>query len=170
VLHNCGAGNGTKLFFNVKLPDDGFHGGLDAASIQWLINEAGIFALSFSARKEKMGMSVHFPEISQHAQGLFRQRRQPVLVALGIADMDLHIFGIDIANGESDAFAKAQPHAVSGKEKDPVAQPVGRGKQTVQLLDGQDIRDPGSLWRFDQGDVLPGFVQYPGVKEIRQSK
>ena len=49
--------------------------------------------------------------------------------------------GVDIANGQHDAFAKTQPHAASGKEKDLVAQPVGCGKQLVQLLNGQDIRD-----------------------------
>ena len=111
-----------------------------------------IFQPSFSVRKEKMGMSVDFPEISQHAQGVFGQRYQPVLVALGITNMNPHIDGVYIANGQPDTFAKPKPHAVGGKEKDLVAQPVGCGKQLVQLLDGQDIRDPRSLWWFDQGN------------------
>ena len=68
--------------------------------------------------------------------------------------MNPHIDGVDIANGQPDAFAKAQPHTVNGKEKDLVAQPVGCGKQPAQLLDGENVRDPGNLWWFDQGNVL----------------
>ena len=45
-----------------------------------------------------------------------------------------------------------------------VCQPDGSGKQPLCLFNGQDIRDPGSLWRFDQGNCLPGFVDYPEVK------
>jgi len=41
---------------------------------------------------------------------------------------------------------------------------AGSGKQPLRLFNGQDIRDPGSLWRFDQGNCLPGFVDYPEVK------
>ncbi len=112
-------------------------------------------------------MPVHAPEISQDMQRVVRQRHQPVLVALGVAKMNPHVDGVDIANGQTDSFAKVQPHAVGGKEKDFVAQPVGCGKQPAQLLDGQNIRDPGCLWWFDQGNVLPGFVYYPGVEKLQ---
>ena len=81
------------------------------------------------------------------------------LCITGLVPQSSHIDGVDIANSQPDAFAKTQPHAVSGKEKNLVAQPVGCGKQLVQLLDGQDIRDPESLWRFDQRNILPGFVE-----------
>ena len=149
------------------MSDNGFHGGLDAASLQWPVNQVGIIQPSFPVWKEKKWMFVNCPEISQHAQGIFRQRHQPVFVTLGVANMNPHIDGVDIADSQPDSFAKAQPHAVGGKEKDFVAQPVGCGKQPVHLLNGQNIRDLGCLWRFDQGDVLPGFVQNPGVKELQ---
>ena len=56
-----------KFFLNAKLPDNGFHCGLDAAFIQRLVNKVGIFQPSFSTWKEKMGMFVHFSEIFQHS-------------------------------------------------------------------------------------------------------
>jgi hypothetical protein len=31
----------------------------------------------------------------------------------------------------------------------------------------ENIRNPGSLRRFDQGDVLPGLAQHSGVKELQ---
>ena len=51
-----------------------------------------------------------------------------------------------------------------------VCQPAGSGKQPLYLFNGQNIRDPGSLWRFDQGNCLPGFVEYPEVKKLQAIK
>jgi len=127
----------------------------------------GVFEPSFSVGKDKMEVPVHFPEISQHAQGILGQWHQPILVTLGVTNVDLHIGGVDIANGEPDGLTKAQSHAVGSKEKDLVAQPVGCGKQPAHLFNRQDIRDPGSPWRFDERDVLPGLVKDPGVEELQ---
>ncbi len=63
-----------------------------------------------------MGMSVKVPEISQNAQCVFRQRNQPVFVALGVTDMP-HVGGVYISHRQLDTFAKTQPHAVDGEEK-----------------------------------------------------
>jgi hypothetical protein len=60
-------------------------------------------------------------------------------------------YGVYISHSQLDAFAKAQSHTIDGEEKDLVAQPVGCGKELVYLIDGQDIRNPGCLWRFYQG-------------------
>lgn len=91
------------------------------------IRQAGVFQPSFAAWKAKMGVLVHNPKRSQDAQALLRQRHQPILVALGIANMHPHVDGVNIANRQPDAFAQAQSHVVGGKEKDFVAQPVGCG-------------------------------------------
>jgi len=156
-----------KFFFNAELSGNGFHGGLDAASIQWLVNQIGIFQPSFPTWEEKMGMFVNCPEIFQDIQCVFRKRNQPVLVAFGVTNMSPHVLGVNIADGQPDSFTKTQAHAVGGKEEDFIAQPVGCSKQPVELFDGQNIRDSGCLWGFDQWNVLPGFVQYPGVKELQ---
>lgn len=156
-----------KFFFYAELSDNGFDGGLDAASVQWLVNQMGIFQPSFTVWEDEMRMFVNGPEIFQNMQCVFRQGHQPVFVALGVANMNPHIDGVDIADSQPDSFTKPQPHAVGGKEKNFVAQLIGCRKQPVELLDGQNIRNPGCLWRFDQGDVLPGFVQYSGVKELQ---
>lgn len=112
-------------------------------------------------------MLVHGPELPQHPEGFVRQRHQPVLVALGITNMDPHLVRVNIADSEPDAFAKTQPHAVAGEKEDFVAQDRGCGKQLPHLCGGKDIGDSGYLGRLDQGDIFPGFVQYPGVEELQ---
>jgi len=81
--------------------------------------------------------------------------------------MNPHVYEVYISHSQLDAFAKAQSYAVDGEEKDLITQPVGCGKELVYLIDGQDIRNPGCLWRFYQGDIIPGFIQYIGVKEFQ---
>ncbi len=112
-------------------------------------------------------MLVNGPELPQHPQGFVRQRHQPVLVAFGITNMDPHVVCVDVADSEPDAFAKAQAHAVGGEEEDFVAQDPGCGKQLPHLFGGKNIGDSGYPGRFDQRDILPGFVQYPGVEELQ---
>jgi len=147
--------------------DNGLYGGLYASPVQGQINQVDVFQTSFPAGEEKAGMLVHGPELPQHLQGLVGQRHQPVLVALGITNMDPHVARVDVADSEPDALAKAQAHAVAGKEEDLVAQDPGRGKQLPHLLDGENIRDSGCLGRLDQGDVLPRFAQHLGVEELQ---
>lgn len=127
----------------------------------------GVFQAPFPAGEEKSGMLVNGPELPQHPQGLVRQGHQPVLVPLGITNMDPHVVRVNVADSEPDAFAKAQAHAVAGEEEDLVAQDPGCGKQMPHLLDGEDIGNSGCLGRFDQGDILPRLVQYPGIEEFQ---
>jgi hypothetical protein len=143
---------------------------LNAAPIQGQVNQVGVFQTSFPAGKEKAGMLVHGPELPQHPQGFVRQRHQSVLVAFGITNMDPHLVRVNIADSEPDAFAKTQPHAVAGEKEDFVAQDRGCGKQLPHLFGGKDIRDSGYPGRLDQGDIFPGFVQYPGVEELQTIK
>ncbi len=75
--------------------------------------------------------------------------------------MDPHVACVNIADSKPDGFAKAQTHAVAGKEEDLVAQDSGCGKQLPHLFDREDIGNSGCLGRLDQGDIFPGFVQYP---------
>ena len=74
----------------------------------------------------------------------FPQRNKPILVTLGVTDMNPHVYGVYISHSQLDAFAKTEPHAVDSEEKDLIAQPVGCGKKPVHLFDGQDIRNSGS--------------------------
>jgi len=115
-------------FFYAEVLDNGLHGGLYASPVQGQINKVDVFQSSFPAGEEKPGMLVHGPELPQYLQGLVGQRHQPVLVALGITNMDPHVARVDVANSEPDALAKAQAHAVAGKEEDLVAQDPGCGK------------------------------------------
>jgi hypothetical protein len=47
-----------------------------------------------------------------------------------------------------------------------VTQPLGGEKQTLGLLDGDDIWQALGLGRFNQVDVDPGFVQDVGIVEL----
>jgi hypothetical protein len=89
---------------------------------------------SLPAWEEKAGMTMQTPEPAQNLEGGFRQGNQPVLVALGVADMDPHVDGIDISHLEADALAKTQAKAVGGEEKHPVAHPVGGVKQLFESV------------------------------------
>lgn len=100
-------------------------------------------------------------------QGLFGQGDQPVFVAFGVADMNPHIEGVDISDGQTDSLTEAKPKAVGSKEKDPVAQPVGKGDQSSQLLDRQDVGNPECPGWLDQGNVLPGSVEHQSVKKLQ---
>jgi hypothetical protein len=117
-----------RFFFNAEISDHGLHGALDATPVQGMINQVGIFKPSFPAGEEKPGILMHGPELPQHPQGFVWQRHQPVLVALGVANMNPHVARVDVTNSELDALAQAQAHAVAGKEEDLVAQNPGRGK------------------------------------------
>jgi len=156
-----------RFFFNAELFDNGLHGDLNSATFQRHIGKMGVMTASLAVREEEMRVLVHLPKLPQQEQGPFRQRDQAVFIAFGVTDMDPHGGGIDIADGQPDPFAQAQAEGVSGKEEDPVAHPVGRGKQPVELLYRKDVGDSGNFRRLDQGNVLPGFVEDLGVEEFQ---
>ena len=79
-----------KFFFDAELPDYGFHGGLNAASVQRRINQMRIFQAPFPVGKKVIGMPVDRPEIPQDEQSLLRHGNQPVFVALGVSDVGPH--------------------------------------------------------------------------------
>lgn len=81
--------------------------------------------------------------------------------------MNLHVGGIDIAGLQPDSFSKAQAQGIGGEEENPVTQLSRGADQLLELPYRENIRDPGSLRRFDQGDVLPGLAQHSGVKELQ---
>lgn len=123
-----------KFFFNTELPDHGLHSELNSASVQGGINQMRIFQPPFPVGKEELGMPVDRPEIPQDVQGLLRQGNQPVLVTLGVADMDPHVGRIDITGLQSDPFSKTQAQGVGGEEEDPVTQLARGADQLLELL------------------------------------
>lgn len=96
-----------KFFFDAELPDYGFHGGLNAASVQRRINQMRIFQAPFPVGKKVIGMPVDRPEIPQDEQSLLRHGNQPVFVALGVSDVGPHAASVDISGLQPDPFAKA---------------------------------------------------------------
>ena len=69
----------------------------------------GVFYPPLPVWKEKFGVLVNGPEISQNLKGFFRQRNQPVLVAFGVANVDSHVTCVDVACFQGNALAEAQP-------------------------------------------------------------
>jgi len=110
------------------------------------------------------------PEVSQGLQGLLRQGNQPVLVSFGVADVNPHVDRIDIAGLQPDPFSKTQAQGIGGEEENPVTQLSRSADQLLELFNRKDIRNPGGLRWFDQGDVLPGLGQHSGVKKLQTIK
>ena len=159
-----------KFFFNAKLPDHGLHGALNAASIQGCINQMCIFQTPLPIRKKELWVPMDRPEIPQDLQSFFRQGDQPVLVPLGVADVDSHVGRIDIAGLQANPFSKTQTQRIGGKKENPVTQLARGTDQLLELCNRKNIRNPGGLWRFNQGDVLPCLAQHSGVKELQTIK
>jgi hypothetical protein len=97
-----------KFFFDAELRYHSFHGRLNTASVQGSVNQMRIFQTPLAVGKKKLGMSMDRPEISQGVQSFHRQGNQPVLVSLGVADVDPHVNIVDIAGFQPDPFAKTQ--------------------------------------------------------------
>ena len=159
-----------KFFFDAKLPDHGLHGALNATSVQGCINQMCIFQTPLPIRKEELWVPMDRPEIPQNPQSLLRQGDQPVLVPLSVVDVDSHIGRIDIAGLQPDSFSKTQAQRIGGKKENPVTQLARGTDQLLELCNRKNIRNPGCLWRFNQGDVLPGLAQHSGVKELQTIK
>lgn len=56
------------LLFNAELVDNGFHRGLDAASIQGRLCQMGFFQSSLAIGENEIRMPVQFPKNSQHEE------------------------------------------------------------------------------------------------------
>ena len=107
------------------------------------------------------------PETAQHVQGHRRQRHQPILVALGIADMHPRPRGVDVTDLQAQPLAQAQAKTVGGEEEHPIAQhPRGR-EHPLGLSNGHDIGQTLRLGRLNQVHVRPGLLQHMGVKELQ---
>jgi hypothetical protein len=62
--------------------------------------------------KEQFRVAMQLPELAQGGQRRCRQGHEAIPVALGVADLDAHPGGIDVADFEGQPFAQAQPQAV----------------------------------------------------------
>ncbi len=83
---------------------------------------------------------MHRPEATEYIHRRVGQRHQAILIALGIADMHPLTLSIDITDLEAKSFTETQAETVDGKKEHPVAQLVGRHKETRRFLNGNDIR------------------------------
>jgi hypothetical protein len=156
-----------KFFFDAELRDHSLHGRLNTASVYGGINQMRIFQAPFAAGKKELEMPMERPEISQGVQRLHRQGNQPVLVSLGVTDVDPHVNIVDIAGFQSDSLSKTQTQGVCGEEENHVTQLARGVDQFLDLLYREYIRNPRGLGRFDQWNVLPGFAKHSGVKEFQ---
>ncbi len=116
--------------------------------------------------KQQHGVTVHRPEAAQHITSGIGQRYQPVLIALGVADMHTPAHGIDIADLQAKPLTETQPHAVDGEVEDPLAESLSGGEQPCGLFDGNDIGQALGLGWLDQIDIDPRFVEHMGIEEL----
>jgi hypothetical protein len=92
----------------------------------------------------------------QYSQQVIADRHQPALVELALADADDPGVEVDIAHGEGERFADAQPGAIKQEQDRPIGvgvnaaiwMVVGRDRieQAPQFLARVDIGNEGLLW------------------------
>ena len=80
------------------------------------------------------------PVSAQRIQRHLGQWHIAILLALAQPDMNPPMGGVDIADLQLQAFAKAQAHAVDRKEEDAIAQLAHTVDQPPGFFYGQDIR------------------------------
>ncbi|WP_324547382.1 hypothetical protein [Accumulibacter sp.] len=90
--------------------------------------------------KPQNGMAVARPESAQEWVSGRRQRHQPILLALGIADMHTLARAVDVGDRPPQAFAEAQAETVGREEENAVTEPLRREKDPLALLDRDDVR------------------------------
>jgi len=110
--------------------------------------------------KQQLRVAVGLPEAAQHAKGDLRQGHEAVAVAFGVANMHAVAIGINVTDPQGQPFAQAQPHAVQGEVKHPVAQNAGARENLLRLLHSQDVGQALGLGWFDEIGHVPRLSQY----------
>ena len=95
------------------------------------------------------------------------QGHEAIPVALGVAYLDAHSGGIDVADFEGQSFAQAQPQTVEGEIEHPVTQGARRREQALRFVNGDNVRQTLGLRRLDQIRHHPGFLQDVGGVELQ---
>ena len=103
-------------------------GGLYAAAIHVRGGGGRAFQTAVAAGEEQYRVAMHPPEASQQLMGRVWQRNETIPVAFGVADMHAPAWRVDIADPQSQPFAKTQAHAVEREKEDPVTDDA-RGSQ-----------------------------------------
>ena len=117
--------------------------------------------------KEQFRVAMQLPELAQGGQRRCRQGHEAIPVALGVADLDAHPGGIDVADFEGQPFAQAQPQAVEGEVEHPVREGARRRKQALRFVDRDNVRQALGLRRLDQIRHHPRFLQHVGGVELQ---
>ena len=81
--------------------------------------------------------------------------------------MHPHVVGINVVDCKIDGLAESEPHAVGGKEENPVVNDPGRGKQLIDLVNRENVGDSPDLWLSDERNMLPCLLQNMGVEELQ---
>lgn len=80
--------------------------------------------------------------------------------------MHTHHAPVDIADLEVQCLAEAQAEAVGGQKVDLIAELAGAVDDEVQFLHRQHVLQRLHFGRLDDGDPVPGAVEYEAVEEL----
>lgn len=108
--------------------------------------------------EEEQGMLVESPVASQLVVEAGWQRKDAILVALGVADEQLVVGALDVVDGQAEAFTQAQAAGVDELERGAVATQTDVGEQIVDLLTGEDSREDIVVLGADLGKESPVVV------------
>ena len=106
-------------------------------------------------RKDQRWMPMRFPEFPQCLQRQFGQRDNAILPPFPLADVNLHVGTVDVANLQCQALAKTQSHAVDRQKECLVSRFLDQAQHSNHLIDRQDIWNSARSGRLDNPKPLP---------------
>ena len=124
------------------------------------------FQAAMAIGKQQDRVTMDLPESAQQIHGRRRQRDQPILVALGITDMNPLAVGIDVCHLQSQALAQAQTETVEREKEHLITEGAGRQKKLPSLVHRDDVRQTLGSGRLDQAGSGLRFMQHMGIIEL----
>ena len=84
-------------------------------------------------REEQRGMFMSSPLLAQELESALGQRNVTVAIAFAGADVQEHAPGVDVGDGQAQAFAQAQPAGVDGAQADAMIQGWNGGENLARF-------------------------------------
>lgn len=115
-------------------------GALQRGATHGLRGGGGALAAVTFGGKEQHGMAVGFPLFAQQHQGALGQRDVTIAVALAGADVQEHPFGINVADGQREAFAQTQAAGINEDQADAMVPGRHPGQHAAHFGGREDDR------------------------------
>ena len=92
-------------------------------------------------REKQSGMFMGFPLLAQALESAFGQGDVTIAIAFASADVQEHAPGVDIGNGQTQAFAQAQAAGIDDGQADAMIQGWNSGEDFARFAGRKDDRE-----------------------------